>query len=213
VVDGRAEAGAAGSRERILASAAHSFATYGFQKSTFEEIAAGAGVSRTLLYSHFANKVSLLRAVRDRALEEWAASVERAVEQRRSARGELEALVGETLRFASAHPIFRAFLSGDSRLALHGDPQGGPRSRNAWRKQTAAILRRGVKAGEFASDLDARAGADVLCAMQLGVIEQMHHDGDAGVVFGPSHVAAACHILIGGVIRALAVPSESEVVA
>ena len=124
--------------------------------------------------------------------------------QQRTARGELEALIGETLRCASAHPIFRAFLTGDSRLALHGELLSGPRSRDAWRKQTAGILKRGIKSGEFVADLDVRATAEVLCAMQLGVIEQTHNDGDAGVALGPSQVAAACRVLIGGVVGATA---------
>src|SRR5207244_1748652 len=121
----------------------------------------------------------------------------------RTARGSLEAIVGESLRFASAHPIFRAFLSGDSRLALEGEHPSGRFSRAAWREQTAAIVERGVAAGEFAADLDPGAAASVLCAMQLGLIEQMHHDPDAGVVIGSEHIVTASRILVGGVVCAL----------
>jgi AcrR family transcriptional regulator len=209
----RSQSSAAGSRERILDSAARTFAAYGYRKSTFEEIASGAGVSRTLLYSHFDNKLGLLRAVRDRALGEWAESVERAAEEHETARGALEAIVGETLRFARARPLLRAFLSDDSRVALQGEHRSGRLSRDAWRDQTVAILVRGVDAGEFASDLDARATADVLCAMQLGVIEQMHHDADPAVVLGPAHIATACRILVGGVGCGLETRSESVAIA
>jgi len=200
------------SRERILASAAARFATFGFRKSTFEEIASGAGVSRTLLYTHFANKVDLLRAVRDRALAEWAESVEQEVARCRTARDALEALIGETLRFAHAHPVFRAFLSGDSRLALHGEPGAEDLSRDEWRQQIVAMLRRGMKAGEFAPDLNARASAQVMCAMQLGVIDQMHGD-DAAVAFGTAHVVAATRIIVGGVVHPLKVPAGSGAIA
>jgi len=199
------------SRERILRSAARVFAAYGFRHATFEEIAAGAGVSRTLLYRYFGGKVELLRAVRDRALSAWAESVEKAAGEGTAAGGALEATIGETLRFASTRPDFRAFLSGDTRLALHGDDSGGGLSRQMWRDQTAAILARGVSTGEFPADLDIRASADVLCAMQLGVIEQMHQVTDTSLTIGLAHLEAACRILVGGVATSQGVPVASGV--
>jgi AcrR family transcriptional regulator len=200
VANPRSQTGPTESRDRILDAAARTFATYGYRKATFEEIATGAGVSRTLLYRHFDHKLDLLRAVRDRALGEWADTVERAAEQEETARGALEAIVGESLRFASAHPLFRAFLSGDSRLALEGEQPTGRFSREAWLEQTAEIVRRGVTAGEFAADLDPNAAAVVLCAMQLGLIEHMHDDGNAAVVIGREHIATASRVLVGGVV-------------
>jgi AcrR family transcriptional regulator len=199
------------SRERILSSAARVFAAYGFRHATFEEIATGAGVSRTLLYRYFGGKVDLLQTVRDRALGEWAESVAEAADECGTARGALEATIGETLRFASARPDFRAFLSGDTRLALHGEEGGGGLSRQVWRDETAAVLARGVSTGEFPADLDIRASADVLCAMQLGVIEQMHQVTDTSLTFGSAHLEAACRILVGGVAPSLGVPVDSGV--
>ena len=209
----RSQATPTGSRDRILDAAARTFATYGYRKATFEEIAAGAGVSRTLLYRHFDNKLDLLRADRDRALGEWADVVERAAEQRPTARGALEAIVGESLRFASDHPIFRAFLSGDSRLALEGEHPTGRFSREAWREQTAEILQQGVSTGEFAPDLDPNRAAAVLCAMQLGLIEHMHDDGHAAVVIGPEHIGTASRVLVGGVVCPLDALAEPAAIA
>jgi AcrR family transcriptional regulator len=199
------------SRERILSSAARVFSAYGFRHATFEEIAVGAGVSRTLLYRYFGGKVDLLRAVRDRALSAWAESVAEAAGESGTASGALEATIGETLRFASARPDFRAFLSGDTRLALHGEDGGGGLSRQVWRDETAAILARGVSTGEFPADLDIRASADVLCAMQLGVIEQMHQTTDTSLTLGSAHLETACRILVGGVASSLGIPMASGV--
>jgi AcrR family transcriptional regulator len=205
---GSRPADATESRERILSSAARVFAAYGFRHATFEEIAAGAGVSRTLLYRYFGGKVDLLRAVRDRALGAWAESVAEAAGEGGTARRALEATIAETLRFASARPDFRAFLSGDTRLALHGE-DGGGLSRQVWRDETAAILARGVGTGEFPADLDIRASAEMLCAMQLGVIEQMHQVTDTSLTFESAHLEATCRILVGGVASSLGVPAGS----
>jgi hypothetical protein len=153
--------------------------------------------------------VDLLQAVRDRALSAWAESVDEAARGNDTARAVLEATIRETLRFARARPDFRAFLSGDTRLALHGEDAGGGLSRQVWRDETAAILARGVTNGEFLPDLDVQATADVLCAMQLGVIDQMHQGGDPSLTIGWGHLEAASRILLGGVTSSTHVPASS----
>jgi hypothetical protein len=70
-----------------------------------------------------------------------------------------------------------------------------------------------VEAGEFAADLDVRTSADVLCAMQLGVIEHLHHDGDPAVVLGPAHIETATRILVDGVVGPLEARAERATVA
>lgn len=209
MAEARRQRGTAESRERILDSAARVFAAYGFRHATFEEIATGAGVSRTLLYRHFAGKTELLRAVRERALTAWADAVARAALDCATARGALEATIRETLRFAGARPDFRAFLAGDTRLALLGEDGGGGLSRQLWRERTSALLARGVSAGEFPADLDIAASADVLCAMQLGVIEQMHQVDDVSLALGTAHLEAAARILVGGIAAPSDVPAVS----
>ena len=72
-------------------------------------------------------------------------------------------------------------------------------------EKTSALLARGVAAGEFPADLDVPATADVLCAMQLGVIEQMHQVNEVALAVGPAHLEAAARILVGGVTA----PSDS----
>jgi AcrR family transcriptional regulator len=211
MAEARRERSTTESRERILDSAARVFAAYGFRHTTFEEIAAGAGVSRTLLYRHFEGKTDLLRAVRERALSAWADSVAREARECATAGGALEATIRETLRFAGARPDFRAFLAGDTRLALLGEESGGGLSRRRWREQTSALLARGVTAGEFPADLDIHAAADVLCAMQLGVIEQMHQTDDVSLAFGAAHLEAAARILVGGVTAPAGALSPSGV--
>jgi AcrR family transcriptional regulator len=201
------------SRERILNSAAIVFATYGLRHATFEEIAAAAGVSRTLLYRYFDGKIALLRAVRERALSSWAESVTEATKESVTALDALETMIGETFRFASARPDFRAFLLGDARLALHDEDSGGSsHSRRMWREQTAAILARGVETGEIPAELDIRASADALCAMQLGVIEQMYEIADTSLTLGSTHLEAACRILVSGVSSSPRVPVSAEVI-
>jgi AcrR family transcriptional regulator len=48
-------------QDAILSAAFHAFATYGFRRTTMDDIASGAGLSRTALYQHFRNKEDLFR--------------------------------------------------------------------------------------------------------------------------------------------------------
>lgn len=48
-------------QDAILNAAFHAFATYGFRRTTMDDIAQGAGLSRSALYLHFRNKEDLFR--------------------------------------------------------------------------------------------------------------------------------------------------------
>lgn len=48
-------------QDAILHAAFHAFATYGFRRTTMDDIAQGAGLSRSALYLHFRNKEDLFR--------------------------------------------------------------------------------------------------------------------------------------------------------
>jgi len=56
-------------RTRLLEAAVAVFARFGFRKTSMDEVARAAGVSRQGLYLHFANKEDLFRAAVGHALE------------------------------------------------------------------------------------------------------------------------------------------------
>jgi len=62
-------------REQILAAATRAFARLGFTATSLEEVATEAGISKVLLYRHFASKADLYRAVLDRACARLVAAV------------------------------------------------------------------------------------------------------------------------------------------
>lgn len=62
-------------REQILAAATRAFARSGFAATSLDDVAAEAGVSRVILYRHFASKAELYRAVLDHACARLIAAV------------------------------------------------------------------------------------------------------------------------------------------
>ena len=62
-------------REQILTAATRAFARSGFAATSLDDVAAEAGISRVILYRHFASKADLYRAVLDRACARLVAAV------------------------------------------------------------------------------------------------------------------------------------------
>lgn len=70
--------GEAPTRTRILESALHLFADHGFGSTSVKAIAARAGVSQGLMYTYFASKEALLRAIFEEGLRDvWQTLPER----------------------------------------------------------------------------------------------------------------------------------------
>jgi AcrR family transcriptional regulator len=62
-------------REQILAAATRAFARAGFARTSLDDVAAEAGITRVILYRHFESKADLYRAVLDRACSRLAETV------------------------------------------------------------------------------------------------------------------------------------------
>lgn len=66
--------------DAILDAAFHAFAGYGYRRVTMEDIAAGAGLSRTALYQHFRNKEDIFRSLSARYFSLCMAEMEQALQ-------------------------------------------------------------------------------------------------------------------------------------
>lgn len=75
--------------DAILDAAFHAFAVYGYRRVTMEDIATGAGLSRTALYQHFRNKEDIFRSLSERHFETCLAEMQAALARQ----GEAEAVL------------------------------------------------------------------------------------------------------------------------
>lgn len=57
-------------QESILDAAFHAFATYGYRRTAMDDIARGAGMSRSALYLHYRNKEDIFRSLALRYFDE-----------------------------------------------------------------------------------------------------------------------------------------------
>ncbi|HZO09779.1 MAG TPA: TetR/AcrR family transcriptional regulator [Myxococcota bacterium] len=192
--------GVAARRRRILEAAARCFAKSGFARTRMEDVAAAARVSRALVHHHFGSKEELAREVQANILDEWSAAVDRAIEAAPSAGEAFAAWLRVNLTDTRRLPLLHAILADAALLASFED--AARRSMAEWREKLVALLRRGQAQGEFRADLDVESTAEVLRAMQVGMMQQLLSDDPALDVSGERHLAAASQLLVAGLRRA-----------
>jgi AcrR family transcriptional regulator len=90
-------------KKQILAAARNVFARKGFHKSSLSEIASEAGLGKATLYSYFADKADLVRAVFEDTIDEQLRTVERAVSGKRDPRSRIRAIATAQLRHFAKH--------------------------------------------------------------------------------------------------------------
>jgi AcrR family transcriptional regulator len=96
------------SRQRVWTAAATAFATRGFDGAKVDEIAKDAGINKAMVYYHFADKLTLYRAI----LQDMFSAVALATTDVRTTGGapeqQLRGYVGALIRAAEERPHFPA---------------------------------------------------------------------------------------------------------
>jgi AcrR family transcriptional regulator len=136
-------------RERILSAAFARFSHYGYRRTSMEDIAAEAGISRASLYSQFQNKEEIFRTLASELHKEALAGVEAALARDAPlARRLVAAAEAKSLRFvevAFASPHGGELLDENGRLC--GDL--GTQTETRFRELLTDALRRASRSGEI----------------------------------------------------------------
>ena len=165
-------------RRRILAAATRVFGTYGFSKSTVQEIASAAHVSKPLFYRQFANKQDVFEAVIEQVFADWhEAMTERVARTTGGTEASLRALFVGAIEYAQARPLLSQMLTRDSQLLLSTQSDVWDRACDALRALIAQLLRRGVEAGEVRSDIRVEHMADLLTEINFVYTNRQLHTG------------------------------------
>ncbi len=158
-----AKAGRVRTRELILEAAEALFGERGFKKTTLEDVAQAADVSRQLVHRYFGDKRELFARVIDRVLREWNEVL--AAEAARPGRNTDERIRGvlvSCLDFARSRGVLRGLLLRDARLvrSLFGDVVDEGRA--LLPDLLEGVLRHGLERGDVRGDLDPRDMAHVV---------------------------------------------------
>jgi len=163
-------------RQRILQAAAQCFAASGFSRTTVEQIAASAGVSKGIVYHHFHGKEPILEALRERTLEEWsrASGIAAHVERSGSVLAGVERSLRGSLDYAKSNPLVHALFRLDPLVVLGlGSSAAVQHSVAETRAQMVDAMRAGIESGELRADLDPERAADLLRLIITGFVDQL----------------------------------------
>jgi AcrR family transcriptional regulator len=156
-------------RQLIVEAAEELFADGGTDDTRMEAIAAGAGLSLGTLYSVFAGKAEVVRAIHDTRLREV---LQLAVDSVRELRAPLDMLLAGVrtyLQFFLAHPHYlRMHLREGYSWAMAGATLATREQAEAWRdgvQMQAALFERGSAEGTFYPG-DALVMTRMMIAMQ-----------------------------------------------
>ncbi len=159
-------------RERILEAAFARFAHYGFRRTSMEDIAVEAGVSRASLYLQFPNKEEIFRSLARQLQEQALAGAAAALEREGPLLGRLQAAAeAKSLRFmeiACSSPHGGELLDETGRLCGERAAETGAH----FRKMLARVLRAASQSGEIdlaSAGLSAAEAADLLSLAMSGL--------------------------------------------
>ena len=159
-------------RERILAAAFARFSRYGFRRTSMEDIAAEAGVSRAALYGQFGNKEEIFRALSEDLHRESLSGADSALHSGQALGSRLQAAVeAKSLRFveiAYGSPHGSELLDESNRLCGDLALTAERRFQELLAREFRAAARRGeIDLG--ALDLSAAAAAELFTRAAAGL--------------------------------------------
>lgn len=163
-------------RQRILDTAAQCFAANGFSRTTVEQIAARAGVSKALVYHHFRAKEAIFEELLERTLTEWS-RVGRVDEHLGAGATVIDALAGmlrASLAYARSNPLVRSLYQFDPLVvSFVGSSTAVRKHSEEGRARLVDAIERGVAAGELRGDLDPARVADVVRMLTMAMTDHM----------------------------------------
>lgn len=156
-------------RIAVLGKAGDCFAELGYKKTTMDEVARRAGVSKGLVYHFFVSKSGLFNTVVDDTLKQWTTFVEyKASGAEGNATEELKSLFITSFDFMERSPVLVLFAREEETLLAPYLPQIIRQNRR-WRARIRRTIKQGIQRGEI-RDLDVRRISLIFHQLQTGLL-------------------------------------------
>lgn len=163
------EPGEDGMVDRIASAALDQFANYGIRRSTIDDVAKRAGVSRVTVFRRFASKERLVQFVIAREIRRGVDELDRAWEEGGSLEDRLTHGFSFAMRFTRGHPLFGRLLHSEPEVVLPLLTVDGGPALALYRSLIANRLRAEVQAGRAAPD-DIDVAAEVVARMAMSLL-------------------------------------------
>ena len=137
--------------ERIIAAAYECFDRFGIRKTTIEDIASAAGLSRPTVYNYFSNKDEIVDQIKTRESAKVNAVLRSKVDRRRPFKETLADCLVVSTRLSADNAYVRALIESSTSVSRTVEPGSAAhkRSREWW----GGLLDRGVANGDLSTDI------------------------------------------------------------
>ncbi|MEU6037652.1 helix-turn-helix domain-containing protein [Actinomadura sp. NPDC047616] len=149
-------------RAQILDAAYEQFCRMGVQRSTMEDVARRAGVSRITVYRRFATKNALVEHVVRREFRRYFDQFLRDIQQAETAADRVVLGFVSSLRAIRSNPLIGGLIATEPDLLVPSMINDGGRTLATVRQFVAGQLRQEQRAGNVSSDLDADLVAEMM---------------------------------------------------
>lgn len=167
-IRGRTPAGS--NAERILDAASECFSRYGFQKTSMEDIAREAGMSRRTLYRSFPDKVTLLREVNSRRAGAFLEDVKRSTAAIPGLSAQIEEVVRLTNRFVHEDSLTAAMHRADPDALARAVTTGARDLLETSMEAIIPLIAGARDGGEIRSDIDVRRAAEWMTRVVFSLV-------------------------------------------
>ncbi|HEX4019285.1 MAG TPA: TetR/AcrR family transcriptional regulator [Frankiaceae bacterium] len=185
---------------RILDAAARCLGRSGVARLRMDDVAAEAGVSRTLVHRYFGSKSQLVQLVREHVVDDWTGAVDAAVARTDDPAEALATWFSVSLAYVQRRPILHVVFSEEA-FAEAGPDASAAASERRMRNRINGFLEHGVADGSFPRDLDLAATAEALLQIHVGLMSAMVRQRPVAHVAAQRWTSAAVRILVSGLCR------------
>jgi AcrR family transcriptional regulator len=158
---------------RILHAAEELFATHGFAKTTVDEIAAAAGVSKGLVYDHYVSKEALLGAIWNQLVADWTAAVRDIKYDESAIADSIGEMVRSSLEYVRSNALLRRIIALDPGALIPGGRESQLEFGHRYREGLEPVLAHGIRRGQLRRDLDVAHTAEVIWLLHFTLTREL----------------------------------------
>ncbi|MGI5171517.1 TetR/AcrR family transcriptional regulator [Spirillospora sp. CA-253888] len=162
-------------RTRVLDAAYEQFCRMGIQRSTMEDVARRAGVSRITVYRRFATKDALVEQVVRREFRRYFVQFLRDIGQAETAADRVVLGFVSSLRAIRGNPLIGGLIAAETDLLVASMISDGGRTVATVRRFVAGQLRQEQRAGNVSGDLDTDLVAEMMVRVSASFLAIPSH--------------------------------------
>jgi AcrR family transcriptional regulator len=156
--------------DKALAAAQRCFVRFGLEKTTMDDIASEAGLSRATIYRYFNSKMEIAEEIGLRGVAAINATVLARIAPIGDPVGRLVEAIATSIEFVTGDVYLRGLLTGEMRPVMQGLRDHSQRIDDLTRARYEPLLHAAIDAGELSAELGLDEVIDWIMLVEVALI-------------------------------------------